>query len=171
MTPSTTPATRVRLVVCGNPDRGDDGVALAATAGLLAGLPASVRRALDVRRRPELRVEDVLDLNPDEGCVILDAVSGVTPGRVVVLPIERLAEGLPFSPRSSHELPIGLVIGLATALRERPLDGAFVGLGGAAWGHGEPLSRAARDALPAYRAAIAAALARLVDPATTRVGG
>jgi hydrogenase maturation protease len=151
-----------RLVVCGNPDRGDDGVALAAAATLLPTLPPAVSAAIDVRRGRELRLEDLVDLGPDERCVILDAVSGVAPGTIVVMPIDRLAETVPFAPRSSHQLPLGLTVGLAAMLGRGSLPGAFVGLAGAAWGLGEGLSAIARDSLPAYRAAIRAELMRPV---------
>ncbi len=156
------PAPTVRIVVCGNADRGDDGVALAAAATLLPTLPANVGARLEVRRRTELKVEDLLDLRDDETVLIVDAVSGVTPGEVVVLPVDGLTAGQPFTPRSSHQLPLELIIGLAGVLRERPIRGTFVGLGGHRWDYGTPLSRGVRTALPPFREAIERELIRLV---------
>ena len=50
--PLVTAPRPVRLLVCGNADRGDDGAALAAVAGLLSGLPPHL---LAGPRRPSLR--------------------------------------------------------------------------------------------------------------------
>lgn len=105
-----------------------------------------------------------MDLRPGERCLIVDAVSGVSPGEVVVLPLSAMTAQPPFTPRSSHQLPLDLVIGLAGALRETPIDGAFVGLGGYRWGYGTPLSRSVRAALPAFREAIERELVRLATP-------
>ena len=52
---SILPPPIVRLVVCGNADRGDDGVALAAAATLLPALPPELCPKLEVRRCPDLR--------------------------------------------------------------------------------------------------------------------
>ena len=59
------PTPGIRLVVCGNTDRGDDGLALLAATSLVPALRAAVRAAVDVRRRAELRVEDLLDRESD----------------------------------------------------------------------------------------------------------
>ena len=58
--------------------------------------------------------------------------------------------GAGFTPRSSHQLPIHLVVGLAGVLRDRPVDGTFIGLAGQAFGYGTPISAAVRAALPAF---------------------
>ena len=52
----------IRIVVCGNADRGDDGVALAAIATLLPTLPHSLLSKVEIRRCLELRVEDLVEL-------------------------------------------------------------------------------------------------------------
>jgi hydrogenase maturation protease len=159
----------VRLLVCGNADRGDDGVAFLAAAGLLSDLPVEVADRLDVRRCPELRTEDLLDL-PDAACaLIVDAVAGPPPGRVVRLTLDALSTQPPFTPRSSHQLPIDLVVGLAGALRGRPVDGSFVGIAGAHFGLGTSLSDEVRAGLPALRRAIADELANLVAASPIRI--
>jgi hypothetical protein len=43
---------------------------------------------------------------------------------------------------------------LAGALRQRPVDGVFVGLAGSRFGFGSGLSAASRSGLPAFRAAV-----------------
>ena len=107
-----------------------------------------------MRPAAELRVEDLVDLPADAACLIVDAVAGVEPGRIVRLPLDQLGERSGFTPRSSHQLPIDLVVGLAGILRDRPVEGTFVGLGGLAFGYGTSLSTVTRAAVPAFADAI-----------------
>jgi hydrogenase maturation protease len=153
----------VRIIVCGNADRGDDGVALATVATLLPSLPRDLQTELEVRRCLELRVEDLVDLPPDVACLILDAVAGVEPGQIVRMSLDELVERPAFTPRSSHELPIDLVVGLAGIVRDQPVSGAFIGLAGHRFGYGTSLSRVARAAMPAFREAIETELYRLTS--------
>ena len=165
---ATLPPPIIRLVVCGNADRGDDGAALSAVATLLPSLPHDLLERLEVRRCGYLRVEDLLDVPSGEIAMVVDAAVGIAPGHVVVLPIGRIV-GDPQSPtpRSSHELPIEQVLGLAATLRPGGLpDGTFVGIGGRRFGYGRPLSRSVRLNMQGFQAAIAAELARL-----TRIEG
>jgi hydrogenase maturation protease len=168
MTPALAPPT-VRIVVCGNAERGDDGLAMAAIASVLPTLAKRLLARLEVRRCEALRVEDLEDVPSGVDCLILDAVAGVEPGTVVRLPLVELADHLTFTPRSSHELPIDLVLGLAGVLRDEPVSGTFLGLAGHGFGFGTPLSRVVRAAMPAYREAIEAELFALAfhDPMVT----
>lgn len=153
----------VRLLVCGNADRGDDGAALSAVATLLPTLPTALLERLEVRRCGQLRVEDLLDITPGEVAVIVDAAVGVPPGHVVTMTIRDIASatGSP-APRSAHELPIDQVLGLAATLRTGGLPaGTFIGIGGRRFGYGRPLSRSVRLAMPSFQATIASELARL----------
>ena len=153
----------VRLLVCGNADRGDDGAALSAVATLLPSLPAALLERLEVRRCGHLRVEDLTDIPANEVAIVVDAAVGIAPGHVVTLPIGSIA-GDPSAPtpRSSHELPIDQVLGLASVMRPGGLpEGTFVGIGGRRFGYGRPLSRSVRLNMTAFQAAIAAELARL----------
>jgi hydrogenase maturation protease len=153
----------VRLLVCGNADRGDDGAALSAVATLLPTLPSHLLERLEVRRCGELHVEDLLDIPAGEVAVVVDAAVGVPPGHVVAVPISEIAAALGSpAPRSSHELPIDQVLGLAATLRSGGLpSGTFIGIGGRRFGYGRPLSRSVRLAMPGFQQAIAAELARL----------
>lgn len=162
------PSPTIRIVVCGNADGGDDGVGLSAAATLLPTLSAGMGATLEVRRRPELRVEDLVDLRSDERCLIIDAVSGVDPGEIVIVRLEDLTARPEFLPRSSHELPIEIVLALAGTIREQPIEGVFVGLGGHRFGYGTPISRAVRAAMPAFRNAIADQLTRLAGDGPTK---
>ena len=150
MTGAIGPRPSVRVLVCGNAERGDDAVALATMAALLPRLPREIVERVEVRRAVELRVEDVVDLPPGAGCLIVDAVAGVAPGEIVRLPLDALGVQPGFTPRSSHQLPIHLVVGLASILRGRPVEGTFIGVGGLEFGYGTPLSPVVRAALPAF---------------------
>jgi hydrogenase maturation protease len=158
----------VRLLVCGNADRGDDGAALSAVATLLPTLPAPMLERIEVRRCGQLRVEDLLDVNPGEVAIIVDAAVGIPPGHVISLPITEIVSATGASaPRSSHELPIDQVLSLAATLRTGGLPtGTFIGIGGRRFGYGRPLSRSVRLAMASFQKAIAAELARC-----TRVTG
>lgn len=161
MMTTTLPPPIVRLVICGNADRGDDGAALAAAATLLPALPPEVAAKLEVRRCQDLRTEDLIDLPDGMQALIIDAVVGPPPGDVVRLGLGDLASQPSFTPRSSHQLPIDLVVGLAGVVRARPVPGAFIGLSGHRFGYGTPLSRAVRSAMPAFRSAIENELERM----------
>ena len=164
----------VRLLVCGNADRGDDGAALSAIATLLPALPAAMLARMEVRRCGHLRVEDLMDVTAGEVALVVDAAVGIAPGRIVTIPIHDVAADPEApSPRSSHELPIDQVLGLADVLRDGGLPGGtFVGIGGRRFGYGRPLSRSVRLNLAAYQAAIAAELSRLthvpLEPAAAK---
>lgn len=165
------PARPVRLLVCGSADRGDDGAALSAVAGLLSGLPPHLLTVLEVRRCEQLDLEDLLDLPDGAACVITDAVIGLPVGQIVTIPLSELPERDSAAgpvPRSSHVLPIGQLVAIAQVMRDAPLSGSFVGVGGRSFGFGRALGRPVRAALPAFRAAIEAALIDAVAIAETR---
>jgi hydrogenase maturation protease len=131
------------LLACGNSDRRDDGAALAATRGLNA------------TECGQLDIDDLLAAPAGRPIVICDAAAGVEAGSVVTLRFdELLANPHGPAPHSSHALPIDQVIGVARAVAGRPIDGVFVGIGGADFGFGDGLSPAVAAALPAFRAAI-----------------
>jgi hydrogenase maturation protease len=153
----------VRLLVCGNADRGDDGAALSAVATLLPALPAALLERLEVRRCGHLRVEDLVEVPDGEVALVVDAAVGIAPGHVVTLPLREIAADPDApAPRSSHELPVDQMLGLAQVMRPGGLpDGVFVGIGGRRFGYGRPLSRSVRLNMAAFQAAIAAELSRL----------
>jgi hydrogenase maturation protease len=151
----------VWLVVCGEVERGDD----AAGPIAVTGLARDLLRRCEVRRGAALDVQTLLDVPSEARCVVVDAAVGIEPGVVVVVPLDRLgrlsdARSAGASPRSSHELPVDQILGLARVLRDRLPDGSFVGVGAASAGFGAPLSPAVEAALPAFRAAIASEIER-----------
>ncbi len=150
-----------RLLVCGSIERGDDGAAITAVAGLLPLLPADLAAVLEVRACEQVQVEDLLDLPRTMECVIVDTVVGIPPGSVMTmaladLPVHAGIEGP--SARSSHILPIGQIVAIAAILRDGPMRGLFVGLGGDTFELGHALGGPVLDALPAFQHAIADAL-------------
>lgn len=155
------PAPAVRLLVCGNGDRGDDGAALCAVAHVLPGLDDAVRARLEVRRCSQLDPTDLIDIGEGVSCLILDTVVGVEAGDVVELSLEDLATRAGLAPRSSHALPIGQVLGIARSVRGSLPPGVFVGIGGKWFGFGKVRSRALRDGMPRFEQAVAAAIVTL----------
>jgi hydrogenase maturation protease len=153
----------IRLLVCGNAERGDDGAALSAVATLLPSLPSALLERLEVRRCGSLRVEDLTGVSAGEVAVLVDSAVGIPPGHVVTLPLGQLVSDAESpTPRSSHELPIDQILGLAQLLRPGGLpEGTFIGIGGRRFGYGRPLSRSVRLNMAAFQAAIAAELSRL----------
>ncbi len=162
--PTTKSLVAVRILVCGNADRGDDGAALAAIARILPALPPAVLARLEVRRCVQLDATDLIDVADGEACLIVDTVVGVEPGEVVTIPLACLASGVgPISPRSSHALPIDQTIALALALRGAPLAGCFVGIGGRWFAYGQGrFSRPVKANLGGLGAAIVADLESLL---------
>jgi hydrogenase maturation protease len=154
---------RVRLLVCGTADRGDDGAAICAAATLLPVLTEAQRTLLEVRRCGQLDVDDLVGMPNGVAGLIIDAAVGVAPGAIVSVPFEDLVAGggVP-GPRSSHALPVGHVLALAATLGRLP-RGTFVGIGGRRFGFGQGLSRSVRASMPAYRDAIVAEIERLAE--------
>lgn len=152
---------RIRLLVCGSADRGDDGAALSAVAGLLSGLPPNLLALLDVRRCEQLRLADLLEVPTSTACLIADTVTGVQVGEILAMPLAALPHGATAPvviARSTHEVPIGELVATAQEMREASLVGSFVGIGGRSFGFGRTLGRVVRSRLPAYRSAIETAL-------------
>ena len=143
---SDSPPNAVRVLVCGNLDRGDDGAALRATSAL---------RGHEVLRVGQLDVEHLIGSCTGVPLVIVDAAVGVAPGHVVTIPLHQLMDGSRGpAPRSSHALPIDQVLGIANQLVDVPIEGIFVGIGGEDFGFGGELSPAVRRGMPAFEAAI-----------------
>jgi hydrogenase maturation protease len=154
----------VRILVCGNADRGDDGAALQAVAHVLPRLEPALRQQLEVRRCPQLDAIDLIDVAEGEACIVLDTVVGVEPGSIVELALDDLANSASVAPRSSHALPIQQVLGLAQAVRGSLPRGLFVGIGGKWFGFGQVRSRALRAGMSSFELATEAAIERLARP-------
>lgn len=151
----------VRLLVCGNPHRRDDGAALRAASELVPRLRQG-RCPVEVIRCGQLDVEHLLAVPPGDLVVLLDTAIGVPAGEIIVRPLDELIDhpNGP-APHSSHALPINQVLGMANVLAERPLSGVFVGIGGGDFGYGEEMSPHVKEQMPAYLEAIAEQIVRM----------
>lgn len=160
----------VRVIVLGEPHRGDDGVAFVAVREAVAGLAPSVTAVVEVRETGQLDPADLVELAARGGAVVADAVVGVPVGEIVVLPLEVVAAGVPGGaapvPRSSHVLPVDQLVALAAALRGNPPRGVLVGVGCERFGLGEPLSAAVAAVVPEFAATIRAEIERLAAEAS-----
>ena len=165
----------VLVLVCGDAARGDDRAGLLAAElirGWLDGLatpPRALEPALaaltghvDVRDVGQLEPDDVLSASSDEAVVVVDAARGLPAGQVARRPLAGLGSGGPV-PRSSHMLPLRDVLALAETLRGSLPKGTFVGLGGSAFGLGDPPSDAVLGGVPAFAAAVVEEAARLLS--------
>jgi hydrogenase maturation protease len=162
---TTASLTRIRLLVCGNVDRADDGAAIWAVSHLVPGFTTNdLPPGIDVQRCGQLDVEHLIERGADSPVVIVDAAVGVRPGQVVTMTFdELLAATSKVAPRSSHSLPIDQVIGVARALSDAPIEGLFVGIGAGDVTPGRSLSRPVREGMGEYVVAIQKALMRLIS--------
>ncbi len=141
---------RVTVLLCGEAARGDDGVAFTAGARL-ADAPAPLA---DLRSVGQLDPDDLV--HAPGPIVVVDAVRGPAPGTIVDLPLANLGTapwttptgGRSMAAASSHALPLETVVAIAARLRASPLEGRFVGLAGADFELGAPLSDVVTSALP-----------------------
>lgn len=151
----------VRILVCGNADRCDDGAAIWAISHLLPGMSSIDVPGLQVVKCGQLNVEDLVEGGPT---LIVDTAVGIAPGRVVTLDFDQLlAHPKQIAPHSSHALPIDQVIGVARQLSDGPVDGLFVGIGASDLGYGQRLSRPVREQMGEFVVAIHKALMRLAS--------
>ena len=154
----------VRVLLCGNIDRCDDGAAIWAVSHLLPGKAADELPGVVVRRCGQLEIDDLLDDGAGAPLLIVDTAVGIAPGRVVTLDFdELLAHPKDAAPHSSHALPIDQVIGISRNLSERPVDGLFVGIGAGDLGFGRSLSQPVRESMGEFVVAIQMALMRLAS--------
>lgn len=156
----------LRILVCGDADRGDNGAPLIAIGRLLPSLPRAVLDQVEVRRREQLDIADLLDLAAGEACVLVDTAAGVEPGEIVTVALADLAcHARDESPRSLHVIPIAEALTSVVAARGAVPAGSFVGIGGRSFGFGVPLSIPVRNALPDFATAIGTEITRLLGVA------
>jgi hypothetical protein len=149
------PTHRATLFIIGHPSRGDDGAAEAA----LGRIARPVLETVDVVRAPDLDVEALMGA----GRRRRRRHPWPEPGRIVVWSLARWpTAGRPTA--STHGLPLPAVLKLAAALGGHPLEGRFVGIAGARFTIGSPLSAPVRAALPRAVRAIEDALREVVAP-------
>lgn len=157
----------LRILVCGDADRGDNGAPLIAIGRLLPTLPRTILDQVEVRRREQLDVGDLVDLGAGEACVIVDTAANVEPGTVVTISLADLAKpaGVPV-PRSAHVEHLDEGIRTVSERRGCVPTGSFVGIGGRSFGFGVPLSIPVRTALPEFAQAISQEITRILGSVT-----
>jgi len=163
VTPGGAGRRGVVVFACGEPERGDDGVSLAVADRIGRRLGGRA----EIRRCGALEPEHLLDLLPDEACVVVDCVAGIAPGEVIVRSLDALVspDGRSVAtPRSTHLLPVADVLALVRVVRPGLPAGSFVGIGGERFGLGSGLSPAVEAALPAVVEVIEAEVDRLAAP-------
>ena len=162
----------VRVLVCGNVDRRDDGAAIWAISHLLPNRSADELPGLKVVQCGQLDVDDLVHGGSGSPVLIVDTAVGVAPGQVVTLDFDSLlAHPRPIAPHSSHALPIDQVIGIARELVDGPVDGLFVGIGARDLGYGSKLSRPVREQMGEFVVAIEKALMRLASMSVATAAG
>jgi len=134
----------VTILVCGDPMRGDDGIA----AEILRHLPPTTLHLAEVRHVGGLMPDDLLRKRAP--IIVLDAVAGPAPGEVIDLPLSRLRAGAGASPapHSSHGLPMPAVLAIAERIGGELPEGRFIGISGNEFGIGTAISNAAMAAVP-----------------------
>ena len=158
----------VDVLICGSPDRGDDGAAPAAARILGAELPNGVR----LRIVGQLDIDDLLDIPTGAAVVIVDAATGLRPGQVLSLPLDSLSgSGQPVRPRSSHALAFPEVVGLAELIRGHPIRGRIVAVGAVDFALGGALSERVGAAIPALVEAVRVAIEQLRTDSRARAQG
>jgi hydrogenase maturation protease len=153
----------LRILVCGDGGRGDDGAALIAMGRLLPTLPRPILDQIEVHRHEVLDVGGLRDLQATSSCLIVDAATGVEAGVVVTVSLGALAiDPASAIPRSLHGRSLGDGLRALELARHELPRGSFVGLGGRSFGFGVPLSIPVRNALPVFVAAIGLEINRLL---------
>lgn len=137
----------IRLLVCGEPMRGDDAVA----AAILDRLPLTTRHLVTIWHVTAPMPDDLIDAPGP--VIILDAVNGPAPGEVIDLPLAALlAPDRATSAASSHALPLPAVLQIVERIRGDLPEGRFIGVAGAQFALGAPLSASVRMSIPAATA-------------------
>ena len=152
------PTRPVRVLVCGQLLRGDDGAALLAAEGLRT----DQRGLAEIVEVEQVSVEALLDCPEGTAVIVADATVGVDAGKVVVVPLAEIAaRASEVAPASTHSLPPDQVVAVAEEMRGSPFRGVFVGIGASDFRFGEALSPAVVAGLPAFTAALARQIKRL----------
>jgi hydrogenase maturation protease len=148
----------VVVFACGDPLRGDDSVAHLA----VEALPPEVLARAEVKLVGALEPEYLRDLPAGRRAVIVDAVVGPRPGQIVEMSlVEMSGRAAPLVTTSSHQLPLDKVVALAQLLRDKPVEGRFIGMGIVSVAFGEHATAAVEAALPKLTAVVARVVGEL----------
>lgn len=142
--------SHARVIVLGNEAAGDDGAAL--VAAQIAGAGGDL--GIVFAGRPGVDLLDLLDAGGP--VVLVDVVrTGAPAGALVELPLEAILDrALASAPTSSHGFGPAETLALARSLGRALPRGVFLGIEGARFEAGAPLTEGVRAAVPALAAAI-----------------
>lgn len=136
--------TQSIILACGNPLRGDDGVALQIACGLQEGYSDP---ETEIRCAQQWTPELAEDLSKSELAIFVDASTTVPAGRMQLRTIS-CTEGQ--TRLMTHSMDPCSLLSLARELYGRAPARAFLlTVGGECFEHGERLSPAVQDAIPA----------------------
>jgi hydrogenase maturation protease len=154
------------VVVLGNEAAGDDGAAIVAGRIAVAGGDLDVVFA----GRPGVDLLDLLDTGVP--VLLVDVVrTGARPGTIVELPLPAILDrAVASTPASSHGFGPTEVLALARSLGRALPRGIFLGVEGARFHAGAPLTDEVAAAVPALAAAIRRVAAALEEDACTSTG-
>jgi hydrogenase maturation protease len=159
--------SRARVIVLGNDAAGDDGAAIA------AGRIAATGGDLDVvlAGRPGVDLLDLLDAGAP--VVLVDVVqTGARPGTLVELPLHAILDrAVASTPASSHGFGPAEALALARSLGRPSPRGVFLGVEGARFHAGAPLTEGVAATVPALAAAIRRVAAALAAQRTDCTAG
>jgi hydrogenase maturation protease len=149
------------ILACGNPLRGDDGVALRIVCSLQGGY-ADFNTEICCAQQwaPELAES----LSRAELAIFVDASAAIPPGEIHLKQVSARSE---HSNPTTHSLDPEQLLNLARELYQSVPERAFLlTIGGASFEHGEQLSAVVRQAMPAASNQIKALLSGVSLPAT-----
>lgn len=141
----------VTVLVCGEPMRGDDAVAMS----IVDALPPSTRALAEVLYVGAPMPEHLVAVSAP--VILVDAVEGPEPGTVIDLPLDELAEAARSDTftGSSHALPMATVLGIVESIGGSLPPGRFIGVAGRAFELGAHLSPPAREGVEPAAARLA----------------
>jgi hydrogenase maturation protease len=155
--------SRARVIVLGNDAAGDDGAAIA--AGRIAATGGDLDLVL--AGRPGVDLLDLLDAGAP--VVLVDVVqTGARPGTLVELPLHAIHDR---AVASSHGFGPAEALALARSLGRPSPRGVFLGVEGARFHAGAPLTEGVAATVPALAAAIRRVAAALAAPRTDCTAG
>jgi hydrogenase maturation protease len=154
------------VIVLGNDAAGDDGAAIA--AGRIAATGGDLDLVL--AGRPGVDLLDLLDAGAP--VVLVDVVrTGARPGTLVELPLHAILDhAVASTPASSHGFGPAETLALARSLGRTLPSGVFLGIEGARFEAGAPLTEGVAAAVPALAAAIRRVAASVAGDARPSTG-
>lgn len=147
------------ILACGNPLRGDDGVALHIACCLQQGYGDP---ETEIRCAQQWTPELAERISKTDLAIFIDASATLTPGEIQLIP---LASSEDRTAVTTHSMDPATLLGLAHELYGSAPERAFLlTIGGESFEHGNQFSRAVRQAIPEALTRIKALLSGVTLP-------